>query len=98
MYAQPATAMSQQQAPKQQNQQYNQTNASTGLAGNTDFYNRNPTSANKDGQYMYTSTNQSQSSAGQQQQQQQQQQGANKQQRSGGNVYSNQQGHQRPYQ
>ena len=40
MFAQPATALAQQQATKQQGQQYNQNNPSSGLGGNDDYYGR----------------------------------------------------------
>jgi hypothetical protein len=94
MYAPAPTAMAQQQGPKQQ---YNQTNSSTNIGGNDDYYSRGSSSSNKDGQYMYATPTQPQhvppQSAGQQQ-------GVNKQQqqRTSGNVYNNQQGQQRPFQ
>ncbi|CAF2405821.1 unnamed protein product [Rotaria sp. Silwood2] len=99
MYAQAATAMPQhQQAPKQQGQQYNQTNSSTGIGGNEAYYSRGSSSSNKEGQYMYTAPTQPQhvqtQSGGQQQNVNKQQQ----QQRPSGNVYNNQQGQQRPFQ
>ncbi|CAF2231539.1 unnamed protein product [Rotaria magnacalcarata] len=99
MYAQAPTAMPQhQQAPKQQGQPYNQNNSSPGMGGNDSYYSRNSSSSNKEGQYMYTTTNQPQhvqtQSAGQQQNINKQQH----QQRTTGNAYNNQQGQQRPYQ
>ncbi|CAF3866124.1 unnamed protein product [Rotaria sordida] len=100
MYAQAATTMPQhQQAPKQQGQQYNQNNSSTGIGGNEAYYARGSSSSNKEGQYMYTAPTQPQhvqtQSAGQQQNVNKQQQ---QQQRTSSNVYNNQQGQQRPFQ
>ncbi|CAF0787518.1 unnamed protein product [Adineta steineri] len=103
MYAQPTTAMAQQQqGPKQQGQQYNQNNSVSGIGVNDDYYSRGSSSAsNKDTQYMYTMPAQPQQmpppSSGQQHQgvnKQQQQQ----QQRATSNVYNNQQNQQRPFQ
>jgi hypothetical protein len=97
MYAQAATAMAQQQVPKQQGQQYNQNNSSTSIGSNDDYYSRG-SSSNKEGQYMYAAANQPHhvppQSAGQQQGVNKQQQ----QQRPSGNVYNNHQGQQRPFQ
>jgi len=95
MYAPAAPAMTQQQVPKQQGQQYNQNNPSAGIGGNDDYYVRS-SSSNKDGQFLYAAATQPQhgppQSAGQQQ-------GVNKpQQRPSGNVYNNHQAQQRPYQ
>jgi hypothetical protein len=98
MYAQAATAMAQQQVPKQQGQQYNQNNSSTSIGSNDDYYSRG-SSSNKEGQYMYAAANQPHhvppQSAGQQQGVNKQQQ---QQQRPSGNVYNNHQGQQRPFQ
>jgi hypothetical protein len=91
MYAPAATPMTQQQVPKQQGQQYNQTNPSAGIGGNEDYYSRNSSASNKEGQYLYAAAPPPQSAG--------QQQGANKpQQRPGGNVYNNHQGQPRPFQ
>lgn len=98
MYA-PATAMPQQQAPKQQ---YNQSNSSAGMGGNDDYYARTSSSgaSNKEGQYLYSTATQPQH--GQTQLSgQQQQHGVNKgqqqQSRPSGNVYNNHQSQQRPF-
>ena len=58
MYA-PATAMPQQQVPKQQ---YNQSNSSAGMGGNEDYYGRTSSSgaSNKEGQYLYSTATQPQ--------------------------------------
>ncbi|CAF0723636.1 unnamed protein product [Adineta ricciae] len=102
VYAPAAAAMTQQQPQqfsKQQGQQYNQHNSSAGMGGNEEYYGRGSSSSSKEGQYMYATATQpphisAQSTA--------QLHSVNKQQhqsqRTGGNVYNNQQGQQRPYQ
>ncbi|CAF1944534.1 unnamed protein product [Rotaria magnacalcarata] len=102
MYAQPAAAMSQQQASKQLGQQYNQTNSSSNIGGNDDYYGRSSSSsANKETHYMYAVSAQPQQippqSVGQHQGMNKQQQQAQQQQRNSGNVYNNQQSQQRPF-